>query len=103
MRSYEELYTAVAEAAPAGGKSLPAFDRLLQCCRFGRSFRPLSSEVAVRLADAVWMRVDADLEYEKKANREKKLELLNEVRLSQRNILLCISYRGVCTAPTTGL
>jgi hypothetical protein len=38
--------------------------------------------VAVRLADALWMRVDADNEYEKRDNRQKKLDTLNEVKSS---------------------
>jgi hypothetical protein len=37
--------------------------------------------VAVRLADALWMRVDADNEYEKKDNRQKKLDTLHEVKV----------------------
>jgi hypothetical protein len=45
MPAYEQLYAAVAEAQVSANKSLPALDRLLQCCRFGRSFRPQSSEV----------------------------------------------------------
>jgi hypothetical protein len=49
MPAYEQLYAAVAEAqVSANRKSLPALDRLLQCCRFGRSFRPQSSEVWAR-------------------------------------------------------
>lgn len=37
--------------------------------------------MAVRLADALWMRVDADNEYEKKDNRQKKLDTLHEVKV----------------------
>ncbi|KAK3264922.1 hypothetical protein CYMTET_26366 [Cymbomonas tetramitiformis] len=75
---YEDLYKEVAEAA-ASGRSLPALDRLVQACRLGLLIRPMSSEYRVRLADAIWNRVDKDLSYEKKDKKDAKKALLTEV------------------------
>jgi hypothetical protein len=69
-----------AQEVASARKNVRALERLVAACRVGCAFRPFSAECKVRLADAIWQRVDNDMTFLKKDNKELKLRMYQEVK-----------------------
>lgn len=83
---YEKIFQIVSESP---GRSLLLIDRLVKVCEGGAKLRPQSSLVHIRLAQAKFLRVDKDLEYEKPSKKDMKKAALVEVRGVDHSIPLC--------------